>query len=151
VPEIVVETEIAAPAEVCFDLARDIDLHCKSTSRTRECAVAGVTSGLIGAGDWVTFEAVHFGIRQRLTARITDFQRPEYFVDEMQQGSFKSLRHKHEFIERGEGTLMRDVVEWTSPLGSLGKIVDALFLKSYMRRFIEERARFLKEVAESEA
>jgi len=53
-PVIHLETSIAAPVDVCFDLNRDIDVHTQSTARTRERAVAGVTSGLIDAGQEVT-------------------------------------------------------------------------------------------------
>src|SRR5690606_21074152 len=107
-PVITVETLILASPQRCFDLARDIDVHCQSTSATKERAVAGVTSGLIGAGQSVTFEAVHFGVRQRLTSKITEFDAPHRFVDEMVEGAFASLRHVHEFEARGEHTLMRD-------------------------------------------
>jgi ligand-binding SRPBCC domain-containing protein len=148
-PKIIVQTRIAAPPEVCFDLARDIGLHCRSTSHTNERAIAGVTTGLIELGESVTFEGVHFGIRQRFTARVTEFQRPEYFVDEMTQGAFQSMRHRHEFIAVGKSTLMRDIVEWRSPLGVLGHVADALFLKRYMRRFIRKRGQFLSCVVAS--
>jgi hypothetical protein len=70
-PLIRIETRIQAPVEKCFDLARDVDLHVASTARTRERAVAGVTYGRLGPGDVVTWEAVHFGIAQRRTSRIT--------------------------------------------------------------------------------
>jgi len=51
---IVLLTSIAAPIERCFDLARSIDLHMASTNWSGERAIAGVTSGLIGAGQEVT-------------------------------------------------------------------------------------------------
>ena len=70
-PTIIVQTPINAPIETCFDMARDIALHCSTASRTRERAVAGKTSGLINRGESVTFEAVHFGILQRFTAHVT--------------------------------------------------------------------------------
>jgi len=47
---IVLLTSIAAPIERCFDLARSIDLHMASTNWSGERAIAGVTSGFIGAG-----------------------------------------------------------------------------------------------------
>jgi len=72
-------TAINAPLEICFDLARDIDLHVESTPGTEERAVDGVTSGFIGLGEEVTWEATHFGIRQRLASRITAFDRPYHF------------------------------------------------------------------------
>lgn len=48
---IVVETSIAAPIEMCFDLARDVDAHVKTSSPTGERAVGGKTSGLLDLGD----------------------------------------------------------------------------------------------------
>ena len=30
VPSIVIETHIAAPRERCFDLARNVDIHCQT-------------------------------------------------------------------------------------------------------------------------
>ena len=100
---------------MCFDAARDIGLHCQTVAHTGERAVAGVTKGLIGPGQTVTFEGVHFGIRQRFTATVTGFEQPEYFVDEMTEGAFQTMRHVHEFIPHGSSTLMRDTVEWKSP------------------------------------
>ena len=44
------ETFIHAPIDRCFDLMRDVDAHTRSTSKTRERAVAGTTKGLLGAG-----------------------------------------------------------------------------------------------------
>lgn len=147
-PTIIIETLINAPAERCFDLARDIGLHCQTTSKTGERAVAGVTSGLIELGQSVTFEAVHFGMRQRLTSRIVEFDRPKLFVDEMTKGIFASMRHVHEFETRDKSTLMRDTVTWKSPLGVLGVFADGLFLKRYMMKFITERGISLKDIAE---
>jgi ligand-binding SRPBCC domain-containing protein len=147
-PEIIVETFINAPIEKCFDLARDIGLHCETAAHTREKAVAGVTSGLINLGESVTFEGVHFGVRQRLTARIVEFEPPYRFVDEMTEGTFAAMRHVHEFESHNGKTLMRDIVTWTSPLGVLGTLADVLFLKRYLRRFLARRGRHLKRVAE---
>lgn len=143
-----VKTYIDAQPEVCFDLARDIGIHCQTSTSTQERAIAGVTTGMIVLGETVTFEGVHFGIRQRLTAQVTQFERPHRFVDEMLQGAFQSLRHVHEFSAEGSGTEMCDTLIWTSPLGVIGKLADRLFLKSHMRRFVVERNSKLKRIAE---
>ena len=148
-PTIVVETQIAAPVSLCFDLARDIDLHCAGNTATGEKAVAGVMHGKINSGETVTFEATHFGVRQRLTSHITDFDPPHRFVDEMVSGAFAALNHRHEFEEAGGGTLMRDTLTFVSPLGFLGVIADKLFLENYMRRFLLSRNAHLKRIAES--
>lgn len=143
-------TAIAAPPERVFDLARSIDAHEQSTEGTQERAIAGVTRGLIGMGDEVTWEARHFGVKQRLTVRITGFERPSRFQDIMVSGAFKRMKHDHEFKAQPPGTLMMDRFEFESPFGILGRVVDRLFLSGYMRRFLVRRNQVLKNLAESE-
>ncbi|HXK18517.1 MAG TPA: SRPBCC family protein [Polyangiaceae bacterium] len=147
-PTIVVETRILAPIELCFALARDVEAHLKTSASTGERAVGGKTSGLLELGDVVTFEAAHFGIRQRLTAKIVELERPTRFVDEMLQGAFTSLRHVHEFAVDGAAVLMRDTLTWTSPLGFLGVVADKLFVEPHMRAFLVKKQTALKECAE---
>jgi len=148
-PKIRLETLINAPIERCFDLSRDIELHMRSTEQTREVAIAGVTKGLINFGEEVTWEANHFGVRQRLTTRITAFSPPTHFRDSQVEGAFQRFDHDHYFETTSEGaTLMRDVFDYTSPLGWLGIIADRLFLESYMRAFLVRRNLLIKKVAE---
>lgn len=147
-PVIKLETFIDAPQAICFDLARSVDVHMASTDGTGERAVAGRTHGLMELGDTVTWEAKHFGVRQRLTSKITALDRPVMFVDEMQQGAFKSLHHLHRFLPQDSGTLMIDEMTFTSPFGILGRMVDAVVLENYMRRFLLRRNEYIKKVAE---
>ncbi|MEX0288396.1 MAG: cell division protein [Flavobacteriaceae bacterium] len=148
-PRIELKTEVQAERTLVFDLSRSIDLHKISTDQTNETAIAGKTSGLIGLGETVTWRAKHFGIYQTLTSRVTVFDRPKCFVDEMVRGAFQSFRHEHQFENSEEGTLMLDVFEYRSPLGILGRLADALFLKSYMRALLEKRNQTIKAFAES--
>jgi ligand-binding SRPBCC domain-containing protein len=148
---IVLVTLIQAPPERCFDLSRSVDLHVASTRQTGERAVGAVTSGLLGPGEEVTWSARHFGIRQTLTSRITAFDRPRHFRDSMVRGAFRRFDHDHFFTARGEGTEMRDVFDFESPLGPFGRIADAVVLERYLRRLLERRNEEIKRVAESEA
>jgi ligand-binding SRPBCC domain-containing protein len=148
-PVIRLHTVIAAPIERCFDLSRDIELHMRSTEQTREIAVAGVTKGLIEMGEEVTWDAHHFGVRQRLTTKITVFSRPIHFRDSQVAGAFERFDHDHYFEETdGRTTLMTDVFDYTSPLGWLGAIADHFFLESYMLSFLKKRNLLIKQVAE---
>lgn len=149
-PIIKLQTLIKANRNIVFDLSRSIDLQSKFVTGSNEKAVAGRTSGLISLGETVTYRGKHLGVWQNLTSKITDFDRPHFFADEMQKGAFKSLRHEHHFIATEEGTLMKDVFDFESPLGVLGKLANTLFLKSYMTSFLENRNEIIKEFAESE-
>jgi ligand-binding SRPBCC domain-containing protein len=150
VPVIKVTTEIRAPLERVFDLARSVELHMASTAHTGERAVAGVTSGLMELGQEVTWRARHFGTWQHLTSRITAFVRPLHFRDSMVRGAFQRFDHDHFFSQQGELTVMRDVFDFESPFGILGRIADRLFLIDYMRRFLRARNALIKTVAETE-
>ncbi len=146
---IVVTTRILAPLERCFDLARDVDAHVRTAADTSERVVAGRTTGLLELGDSVTFEGVHFGVRQRLSAHITEFDRPRWFVDEMTQGAFTSMRHVHEFRTEGAETVMTDTMTWQSPFGLLGRLFDALVLRAHLTRFLQTKQSALKRLAET--
>jgi ligand-binding SRPBCC domain-containing protein len=149
-PLIQLETKIEAPQDRVFDLARSIDAHMASTEGTNERAIGGRTSGLIELGEMVTWEAIHFGVRQRLTVRVTSFDRPHVFSDEMISGAFASMKHSHRFLPDGTGTLMRDEFHFSAPLGLLGRVAEWMFLTRYMANFLRSRSQALKDLAESQ-
>lgn len=141
-------TLVQAPPELAFDLARDIDFHSRSLEHTGERAVAGRTSGLIELGESVTWEARHFGVRQRFTSKITACERPSWFRDEMVEGAFAAFAHDHRFEAVDGGTRMTDVVEFRAPLGPLGWLAERLFLRRYLAGLIRERGEAIRAEAE---
>lgn len=120
-----------------------------TTSKTEERAVGGVTKGVLEQGDTITWESIHFGIKQRLTAKVTVMEKPHKFVDIMVEGAFQSFVHTHQFIEEAGGTIMIDTFQFKSPFGLIGVAADKLFLEKYMRAFIISRAKELKKIAEN--
>ena len=150
-PTIRLETYIHAPPERCFDLSLSVDLHAQSQAYAHERPIAGVLAGGMRLGDTVTWEAVHFGIKQHLTSQISAYERPTRFTDEMVAGIFQQLHHTHVFVPQPHGTLMIDVFSFRAPLGVLGRLAEALFLTRYMTGLLLSRNRYLKQVAESGA
>jgi ligand-binding SRPBCC domain-containing protein len=143
VARIRLETLIAAPPERCFDLSLSVQLHLDSTAETRERVGEGPTSGLLGPGDAVTWEARHFGRRRRLTVRISAYDRPRTFRDEQVAGPFRRLRHDHWFHASDAGTRMVDEFEF-----ALAPLVDALVLGPHLRRLLLRRNELIKRAAE---
>lgn len=149
-PTIHLTTFIAAPVDRVFDLSRSIDLHRKSMAHTDEQPIAGVTSGLIGLDETVTWKAKHLMKTRILKSKISAMNRPFSFIDEMVNGDFKSLRHEHHFKPIENGTLMIDLMQFEAPYGGIGRLVNSFFLTGYLRRLLEMRNLQLKEYAESE-
>jgi ligand-binding SRPBCC domain-containing protein len=149
-PKIELITEIFSTIEICFDLSRSIDLHKISTEQTNEEAIAGKTSGLINLNEFVTWQATHFGIRQKLTSKITAFDRPTYFKDEQQKGAFKSFYHEHKFEQFDKKVIMKDIFEFHSPFGIFGKIFNEIVLTNYLQKLLIDRNKVIKEFAETD-
>ena len=149
-PTIRIETVIEAPVHRVFDLSRSIDLHMISTKETNEKAIAGRTSGLIELGEIVTWQAKHYGFTQNLTSKITAFEFPNHFTDEMVNGAFKSFKHQHLFDQTGGKTLVVDIFDFESPFGLFGRLFNSLTLTDYMLKLLAKRNEVIKDFAETD-
>jgi len=141
-------TKIKAPIQIVFDTARDIDLHQKSVATSNEKAIAGVTTGLINEGETVTWRGKHFGFYLTHKTRITKMDFYDYFLDEMEEGKFKSFKHQHLFKEENGITVMKDYLEYETPYGIFGELFDILLLEKHLTNFLLARNKILKETAE---
>jgi ligand-binding SRPBCC domain-containing protein len=141
-------TKIKAPIQTVFDVSRNIDIHQQSASKSNEVAIAGVTSGLINLNETVTWRGKHFGFYLTHKSRITVMDLYNYFVDEMEEGKFKTFKHQHFFEEINDITTMTDVLQYETPFGVFGKLFDVLFLKKHLTQFLLERNKILKAVTE---
>ncbi|GAB3928651.1 SRPBCC family protein [Mucilaginibacter myungsuensis] len=149
-PTIHLNTNINAPIQTCFDLARSIDLHLDTMQHTNEQAVAGVTGGLISPGETVTWRARHFGVSLQMSIKITEMMPVTSFTGEQIKGPFKKLKHRHIFqYIKPEQTLMIDEFEFASPLGILGRLADTLVLKKYLTDLLINRNKIIKNKAEN--
>jgi ligand-binding SRPBCC domain-containing protein len=146
-PILTFEMKVKAPIDRCFDLSRSIDLH--SSLRPKHAAVGGVTHGLIGKGETVSWKGSLFGLRLSHTSQVDEFERPNYFRDVMVKGLFKDYEHQHFLTQEGEDTKMQDVVTFHAPFGVLGGIAEAFFVTRYLTRLLNSRNEVLKRVAES--
>jgi ligand-binding SRPBCC domain-containing protein len=141
-------TKIKAPIQKVFDINRNIDIHQNSALKTNEKAIAGVTSGLIKLNETVTWRGKHFGFYLTHKSRMTAMNFYDYFVDEMEEGSFKTFKHEHFFEEQNGVTTMTDKLCYQTPFWIFGKVFDYLFLKRHLNNFILERNQVLKDLSE---
>jgi ligand-binding SRPBCC domain-containing protein len=66
----------------------------------------------------------------------------------MIKGAFHSFVHDHYFEPGPDGTIMKDVLTFQSPLGPLGALVDRLVMSRYLRNLLTKRNEILKAVIE---
>lgn len=136
-----VRTSAACTPAALYAVSLDVGAHVASMAASGERAVGGVTTGMIGLGEEVTWSARHFGVRWRMTSRITAADKPHRFVDEQVRGPFRAFRHEHLFEADRRGTLMTDRISLAAPV--LGPLAEPLVLVPYLRRLIRTRKRHL--------
>ncbi|MBT2483633.1 MULTISPECIES: SRPBCC family protein [unclassified Microbacterium] len=136
--QFILETIVAAPPEDVFAASLDPELHLRTMARYGETMVEAPAGGAFAEGSTVTWQARHFGIRFHLRSVVFDIDPPRAFSDRQIAGPFGAFLHEHAFTEHPVGTVMRDTVTFRSPLGLIGRIVDALVMRAYLGRLIAE-------------
>jgi ligand-binding SRPBCC domain-containing protein len=77
---------------------------------------------------------------------ITHVEDQAFFVDEQRVGPYALWHHQHHFKAVEGGVEMTDLVHYKLPLGILGKIAHALFVKKQVAEIFDYRYRKLEEV-----
>ena len=142
-------TLITAPVERVFDLSRSINLHRISTAHTNEKAIAGVINGLINENETVTWQAKHLFKQRQFTSKIIEMKSPDFFIDEMIKGDFKFFKHEHHFKSIENGCIMIDLINFESPYGIVGILLNKFFLKNYLEKLLINRNNVIKDYAQT--
>ncbi|WP_242675538.1 SRPBCC family protein [Niastella koreensis] len=78
-------------------------------------------------------------IKLHWVTEITHVQEASYFVDEQRFGPYAFWHHKHFLQEKAGGVEMRDLVHYKLPLGYLGKLANAVFVKKQLKGIFDFR------------
>ena len=87
-----------------------------------------------------------YGVPMKWKTRIEAFEPEDRFVDLQLKGPYRFWRHLHEFEEVEQGTRMRDRVDYELPLGPLGTVARALFVRRSLERIFRHRRRAVGEL-----
>ena len=97
------------------------------------------------SGSLIDYTVRVSGLPVRWTTLITDYDPPRGFVDVQLRGPYSFWHHTHTFEAVESGTLMTDTVRYVLPLGLLGRLAHALFVKRQIRGIFDYRSRVLTE------
>lgn len=93
----------------------------------------------LGVGTSIDYRLRLHGLPLRWRSRIDVWEPPRRFVDVQLRGPYRSWHHTHAFEEHRDGTLIRDRVVYELPLGPLGELARALFVRGDLERIFEFR------------
>ncbi|MBN1338042.1 MAG: SRPBCC family protein [Bacteroidales bacterium] len=86
------------------------------------------------------------GIKMTWVTEITHVREKEYFVDEQRIGPYKMWHHEHRIEAVEGGVLMTDLVSYKPPLGFLGSIANALFIRRQLEEIFDFRVQALEKI-----
>ena len=99
-----------------------------------------IAEGLMYPGMIITYKVSPlFNVKLNWMTEITQVKDLEYFVDEQRIGPYKLWHHQHRIEAIEGGVLMTDIVTYHPPLGFLGSIANALFIKKKLKEIFDFR------------
>lgn len=81
------------------------------------------------------------GVPLKWKTLITHYVPLEMFVDKQIKGPYALWEHTHRFSRDGEGTLIEDEVRYALPMGILGQMAHALWVKRQLKGIFDYRAK----------
>jgi ligand-binding SRPBCC domain-containing protein len=100
----------------------------------------------MGRGAVFEYRIRVLGVPLRWTTLIDGCQPPRAFSDRQVRGPYAFWHHRHEFLEAPGGTLMLDSVRYRLPLGPLGELARALWVRRSLDEIFDYRARAVREL-----
>ena len=108
--------------------------------------ITSPTVGRMHAGQIISYRVgILPMIRSNWVTEITHVEEKRYFVDEQRMGPYGMWHHEHHFEAVEGGVLMKDRVSYKIPLGFLGHIAHALFIKSQLKGIFGYRYQILED------
>jgi ligand-binding SRPBCC domain-containing protein len=100
----------------------------------------------IHEGMLIDYKLKLFGLPFRWQSRIEAFEPGCRFIDVQLRGPYRRWRHLHEFADVPGGTEMRDCVDYEMPLGPLGQLAHALFVRRTLGKIFDFRREKVEEI-----
>ena len=88
--------------------------------------------------------SLYFGLKNRWTTYIHDYDPPHRFTDIQLKGPNSYWHHTHEFKQTKEGTLIIDNIRFLLPLGWVGKLGYHLVMKHIVKSLFNYRTRVIQ-------
>ena len=91
------------------------------------------------------------GIPLTWKTQIVEWEPPHQFVDFQLKGPYKYWRHTHRFLNKNDGTLMQDIVDYVVPGKFFEPLLHALFVKKDLERIFDYREKKFSEIFSTKA
>ena len=100
----------------------------------------------IRKGAEITYRIKWLGVPMGWKTIITEYKPPFLFVDEQASGPYALWRHRHAFEAAGQGTLVKDQVEYALPFGPFGTLAHSVLVRRQLLGIFDYRQKELGKI-----
>ncbi|WP_413942757.1 TIGR01777 family oxidoreductase [Bdellovibrio sp. HCB-162] len=144
------EQFLPEPPEKVFPFFQDANNLEKITPPTLNFQIEKISSPEITQGTLIDYRLKIHGVPARWKTEIDEWQPPYKFVDTQRFGPYRFWHHTHEFRPFCGGTLMVDRVRYRLPLGYLGWVLGAKFVKKDVQNIFSFRRKYISTLSSYE-
>ena len=131
--------QVPAPPEAVFEFFADARNLEAITPPWLRFSVLTHDPVEMRAGALIEYRLALHRVPVRWLTRIEEWEPGRAFVDMQVRGPYRLWHHTHTFAERDGGTLVGDRVRYALPLGPLGAVAHALFVRRDLERIFAYR------------
>ena len=137
---------IDKPLDVVFSFFAKPENLRRITPSTLDFQILTPTPISMVKGTVIDYNIKVMGIRVHWRTLITSYNPPTRFVDEQTKGPYLLWIHTHTFKIKDEGVEIHDCIEYSIPLGLLGRVVHFLWIKRKLDQIFDFRRRKIEEI-----
>ena len=141
---------IDKPLDVVFSFFAKPENLRRITPSTLDFQILTPTPISMVEGTVIDYNIKVMGIRVHWRTLITSYNPPTQFVDEQTKGPYLLWIHTHTFKIKDEGVEIHDCIEYSIPLGLLGRFVHFLWIKRKLDQIFDFRRRKIEEIFNSD-
>ena len=146
--EKIYESEINASVEALWEFHASADALRLLSPPSRKIEPQGDDLSVF-EGKLHVIRFKQFGLPMEWHARISNVQAPNEFTDICEKGPFPYWKHKHQFISKGEKSVLRDVIEYKSPGWIFSSLVNRFVVEPDLDRLFAFRHEATKRALET--
>lgn len=143
---LVCEQTIRRPRHEVFEFFADAANLERITPRFLQFQITSPLPIEMRPGALIDYRLKLFGVPFNWQTLIESWEPPLRFTDVQLKGPYRRWHHTHEFLEVPEGTLCVDTVDYELPLGPLGWLGQAFFVRRSLQQIFAHRCQVIGEV-----
>jgi len=137
--------EIKAPRERVFQYAADLEAQPQWVKWSKDVEITSANRSGVGVTDSSVMQVGPQ--KQRVEGLITEYRDGQFYTRRLTQGM--DLTERLSVVPYDDGTKVAFSVEYTPPMGPLGRVMDALFMVRLFDQLMKDSLANLKERLET--